>query len=71
MITNLVLIIFFVFQSWKKPLAIDVFVVFFFETCHVIGTALLIYKVLPDLDVIKGAMLTNCFCFIPGLFGKK
>lgn len=36
---------------------------------HTIGTAILIYLVLPDLDVIKGAMLTNCVAFIPGLFG--
>lgn len=57
------------FKSWRKPLVGDFLTVFLFETLHVIGTALLIYKVLPDLDVIKGAMLTNCFCFIPGLFG--
>ncbi|XP_050718358.1 chitin synthase chs-2-like isoform X3 [Eriocheir sinensis] len=58
-----------VFKSWKKPLLGDVFWVFVFETLHTIGTGILIYLVLPDLDVIKGAMLTNCVAFMPGLFG--
>ncbi|XP_042240833.1 chitin synthase chs-2-like isoform X2 [Homarus americanus] len=58
-----------VFKSWKKPLLGDFFVVWFFETLHTVGTSLLVYLVLPDLDVIKGAMLTNCVAFMPGLFG--
>lgn len=58
-----------VFKSWKKPLLGDFFWVWMFETLHTVGTGMLIYLVLPDLDVIKGAMLTNCCAFIPGLFG--
>ncbi|KAK4319406.1 hypothetical protein Pmani_009641 [Petrolisthes manimaculis] len=58
-----------VFKSWKKPLLGDFVWVWIFETFHTVGTGLLIYLVLPDLDVIKGAMLTNCVSFIPGLFG--
>lgn len=27
---------------------------------------MLVFIVLPDLDVVKGAMLTNCVCFVPG-----
>ena len=40
------------------------------ETAHTIGLALLVFYVLPDIDVVKGAMLTNCLCFIPGVLGK-
>ncbi|XP_068231758.1 chitin synthase chs-2-like isoform X2 [Palaemon carinicauda] len=58
-----------VFKSWKKPFFGDFFWVLVFETFHALGTSLLMYMVLPDLDVIKGAMLTNCVAFIPGLFG--
>ena len=32
--------------------------------------ALLAFVVLPELDVVKGAMLTNCLAFIPSVFGK-
>jgi len=48
----------------------DFFLVFFAETCHTIGLALLMFAVLPDLDVVKGAMLTNCMCIVPGIFGE-
>lgn len=37
------------------------------ETCHVIGLALLIFYILPNLDVVKGVMLTNCVCLIPSI----
>lgn len=47
----------------------DLAIVALFESLHAVGTGLLIYAVLPDLDVIKGVMLTNCVAFIPGLFG--
>ncbi|CAL4108316.1 unnamed protein product, partial [Meganyctiphanes norvegica] len=57
-----------IFKSWKRPKAGDFFFVWLFETFHTIGCGLLIFIVLPDLDVIKGAMLTNCCAFIPGLF---
>lgn len=42
-----------------------------FESLHTVGTALLVYLVLPDLDVVKGVMLTNCVAFVPGLFGME
>lgn len=58
-------------QKWTRPSFVDLLVVAFFECLHATGTALIIYAVLPDLDVIKGAMLTNCVAFIPGLFGEK
>lgn len=34
------------------------------------GLVLLVYVVLPNLDVIKGAMLTNCLCFVPALLSE-
>ena len=37
---------------------------------HVIGLALLVFVVLPELDVVKGAMLTNSLAFIPAVLGK-
>lgn len=32
-----------------------------------IGVAILILVVLPDLDVVKGAMLMNAMCIVPGV----
>ncbi|XP_020295800.1 uncharacterized protein LOC109860841 isoform X2 [Pseudomyrmex gracilis] len=58
-----------IFKSWKKPQLAHFLVVFIMETFHVVGLALMFLVVLPDLDVVKGAMLTNCVCFVPGLLG--
>lgn len=33
------------------------------------GLAILFFVILPELDVVKGAMLTNCMCFVPGVLG--
>lgn len=30
---------------------------------------LLFFKVLPELDVVKGAMITNCLCIVPAILG--
>ncbi|XP_022241118.1 uncharacterized protein LOC106458718 [Limulus polyphemus] len=38
------------------------------ESLHVLGLVLLLFVVLPDLDVIKAVMLTNCVCFMPAVF---
>lgn len=57
------------FKSWIKPKRNHFLLVFITETCHTVGTALLVFSVLPDLDVVKGAMLTNCLCFVPGVMG--
>ena len=58
-----------IFKSWKKPPISHFLLVFLMETFHVVGLALMFLAVLPDLDVVKGAMLTNCVCFVPGLLG--
>ncbi|KAK9304728.1 hypothetical protein QLX08_003947 [Tetragonisca angustula] len=58
-----------IFKSWKKPPVSHFLLVFLMETFHVAGLALMFMAVLPELDVVKGAMLTNCVCFVPGLLG--
>ncbi len=58
-----------IFKSARRCTAKDFFVVWIFETMHVVGMALLIFVVFPELDVVKGAMLTNCVAFLPALFG--
>lgn len=37
------------------------------ETLQTIGTALLVLFILPELDVVKGAMLMNAVCIVPGI----
>lgn len=58
------------FKSCKKPQLFDFVFVLVMETLHVFGLVMLVYVVLPNLDVIKGAMLTNCLCFVPALLSK-
>lgn len=53
------------FKSWKVPTALEFTSYFITETLPTIGYAILVFDVLPDLDVIKGAMLMNAFCLIP------
>ncbi|XP_059350344.1 chitin synthase chs-2-like isoform X1 [Daphnia carinata] len=57
------------FRQWKRPRFFDFMVVVVFETLHVIGVAMLIYAVLPNMKVVQGAMLTNCVCLVPGILG--
>ena len=37
------------------------------ESLHSIGIILLVFVILPALDVVKGAMLTNCLCVVPAM----
>lgn len=60
-----------IFKSWKRPAFSHFLLILIFETAHTIGLGLLVFYILPDLDVIKGAMLTNCLCFVPAVLGKK
>ena len=59
-----------IFKSSRKPIFSDFLVVLLFESMSAVGMALLTFIVLPELDVVKGAMLTNCVAFLPALFGK-
>ncbi|XP_011267852.1 chitin synthase chs-2 isoform X1 [Camponotus floridanus] len=58
-----------IFKSFKKPHLSHFLLVFIMETFHIMGVSLMFMAVLPELDVVKGAMLTNCVCFVPGLLG--
>jgi len=58
-----------IFKSCRKSSFSDFLVVLVFESMHVVGLALLFFVVLPELDVVKGAMLTNCVAFIPAVLG--
>ncbi|XP_026324913.1 chitin synthase chs-2 isoform X3 [Hyposmocoma kahamanoa] len=55
------------FKSSKQPRSAQFIAVFIAESLHTIGVALLFFKVLPELDVVKGAMITNCLCIIPAI----
>lgn len=55
------------FKTWKIPGMMDAVSITFTESCSTVGFALLIFGVLPELDVVKGAMLTNAVCFIPAV----
>ncbi|XP_034230764.1 chitin synthase chs-2 isoform X3 [Thrips palmi] len=57
------------FKSWRRPPFLDFALVFLMETLHTVGTALLVFAVLPQMDVVKGAMLTNCLSLVPGILG--
>jgi chitin synthase len=58
------------FKKVTKPTILQFCVVATAETLRTIGTGLLVFIILPNLDVLKGAMLTNCLCFVPGLISK-
>ena len=55
------------FKSYKRPTKSTFITVLFFESLHTIGIVTLVFVILPSLDVVKGAMLTNCLCFVPGI----
>ncbi|VVD01781.1 unnamed protein product [Leptidea sinapis] len=57
------------FKTSKKPKSIQFAVVFIMESLHTIGLALLFFKILPEIDVVKGAMITNCMCLVPAILG--
>ncbi|XP_063529252.1 chitin synthase chs-2-like [Cydia strobilella] len=55
------------FKTTPKPTRMLFFVAFFVETLHTLGVALFLLLILPELDVVKGAMLMNALCFVPGV----
>nr|AFK08615.1 chitin synthase 2 [Locusta migratoria] len=55
------------FKTVAKPSLPEFLIALFMETFHTVGMALLFFVILPNLDVLKGVMLTNCLCFIPGV----
>jgi chitin synthase len=59
------------FKNAPKPTIMEMSAVAVAETLRAVGTGFLIFMVLPNVDVVKGAMITNCLCFVPGLLGKR
>lgn len=59
-----------IFKSWKRPPFNDFLFILIMETLHVAGLASLVLLILPELDVVKGAMLTNCVCFVPAVLSE-
>ncbi|XP_065368049.1 chitin synthase chs-2 isoform X1 [Calliphora vicina] len=57
------------FKTFKVPKTGHFLFMFIMETFNTFGTALLMFVVLPQLDAIQGAMLTNCLCVVPGVLG--
>ncbi|XP_075147009.1 hyaluronan synthase-like protein kkv isoform X1 [Haematobia irritans] len=57
------------FKTFKVPLKSHFLFMFIMESLNTFGTALLMFVVLPQLDAIQGAMLTNCLCVVPGILG--
>ncbi|XP_053696809.1 chitin synthase chs-2 [Sabethes cyaneus] len=57
------------FKSMKMPQKSHFLLVFLMESFHTVGLVLLFFVVLPEVDSVKGAMLTNCLCVIPGMLG--
>ncbi|XP_054158314.1 chitin synthase chs-2-like [Oppia nitens] len=55
------------FKTYKIPEWRTFLTVFTTETFNAIGISLLIFLILPTIDSIKGAMITNSICLIPGL----
>lgn len=58
------------FKSFRNFTWREFGIVFLTETMHVVGLCLLAFKILPEIDVIQGAMLTNCLCFAPSILCK-
>ena len=58
-----------IYKGYRWPYASDLLKASFFETISILGMALLAFVALPHLDAIKGAMVTNCMAFLPGVLG--
>ncbi|KAL9891261.1 hyaluronan synthase-like protein kkv isoform 2-T2 [Glossina fuscipes fuscipes] len=57
------------FKTFKVPKKEHFCFMLLMESLNAFGTALLMFVILPQLDAIQGAMLTNCLCVMPGVLG--
>ncbi|CAH2104565.1 unnamed protein product [Euphydryas editha] len=55
------------FKTARKPSLGHFLVALTIETLQTIGMAMLLLIILPEMDVVKGAMLMNAVCVIPGI----
>ncbi|XP_048522963.1 chitin synthase chs-2 [Dendroctonus ponderosae] len=56
-----------VFKSRSYPHPAEFLALLVTESLPAIGSSLLVFNVLPEIDVIRGAMLTNAMSVVPGL----
>ena len=47
-------------QGYTRPSLKHFLVVFVMESLHVLGTAILFFIALPEVDTVKGLILSNC-----------
>lgn len=55
------------FRNIRKATWCELLIVWIFESFHVVGLGLFTFLILPELDVIKGIMLTNAILLIPSI----
>ncbi|KAG7308892.1 hypothetical protein JYU34_006158 [Plutella xylostella] len=55
------------FKTSVKPSIMEFMFSFIIASLETVGYAMLVLTILPALDVVKGAMLMNAMCFVPGL----
>lgn len=58
------------FKSWEYPTASEFSWTAVTELFPAIGSAIFVFMLLPEMDAIRAAMLTNALCFIPAVVGK-
>ncbi|XP_027196350.2 chitin synthase chs-2-like [Dermatophagoides pteronyssinus] len=55
------------FKTFKFPKFWTILTVFVAETLHCIGLSIFLFILLPEMDVIRGAMIMNSVCFLPSV----
>ncbi|CAF1352654.1 unnamed protein product [Adineta steineri] len=53
------------FRNRRGPVFTDLITIFLLESIHTFGVCLLVFRVLPSCDVIRGLLLMNAVCTIP------
>ncbi|CAF2308069.1 unnamed protein product [Rotaria sp. Silwood2] len=53
------------FRNRRGPVFTDLITIFVLESIHTFGVCLLVFRVLPSCDVIRGLLLMNAVCTIP------
>lgn len=59
------------FKSFTYPTYLEFFTIFVTESLPTIGSAIFVFVILPEIDVVRGVMLTNGVCLIPALMSKS
>lgn len=59
------------FKSFDYPTWNEFFAILITDSLSAIGSAIFVFGILPEIDVIRGVMLTNAVCFVPALISKS